>query len=394
VRLLQIYNQYRSLFGGEETVVQRIANLVEKNGGRAELIMRSSRGLDQSLRGKTRAFVSGVFNPIAARYVARVVDERRPDVAHVHNLYPLFSPSVLVALKRAGVPVVMTVHNHFHTCPRADHLLRGEICERCVGGHEFNCALMNCRGNALESAGYALRSWVARRFRLFLDNVSIVIALNLFAKKRLMSAGFDSRRVVVIPNMVEIPDEASDPGEGRSAVFSGRMSPEKGASTLLEAARMVPQIPVRLMGDGPALDQLRADAPKNATFLGQLPADRVALEYRKASFLVAPSQWYEGCPLVISEAMSHGVPVIASRIGGLPELVDDEVTGLLFEPGNAAELARHMDALWQDPDGRRRMGEQGRRKAVREYSESVFWDRLRTVYEVAMSPASLRSRLG
>ena len=194
VRLLQIYNQYRSLFGGEEKVVHRIADLVERNGGEARLLMRSSRGLDESISGKTKAFFSGIYNPFARRDVARYLKTYRPDVTHVHNLYPLFSPAVLTALRQAGIPVVMTVHNHFHTCPTADHLRNGCVCELCVNGREYHCVLQNCRGRITESVGYALRSAAARKLRLFTDNVDVVIALNDFAKERLVRAGFPRER--------------------------------------------------------------------------------------------------------------------------------------------------------------------------------------------------------
>ncbi len=228
MKLLQIYNQYRSLFGGEETVVRTISSLVEKNGGEARLLMKSSRGLDETLAGKTRAFVSGIYNPAACREVGRYLSTFQPEVAHVHNLYPLFSPSVLVALQRAGVPIVMTVHNHSHTCPRTDHLCGGRLCERCVGGREYNCVLHNCRRNMMESLGYALRSATARKLRLFIDNVTVTVALNDFARRRLITAGFPPDRVIVLPNMVDIPEIPADPIRGHYVVFSGRMCPRKG----------------------------------------------------------------------------------------------------------------------------------------------------------------------
>ncbi len=383
MKLLQIYNQYRSRFGGEETVVDRISNLVKKNGGEARLLTRSSRSLEGSLFRQTKAFFSGIYNPFAVRWVMENVSDFQPDVVHVHNLYPLISPSVILALRRAGIPVVMTVHNHLHTCPTLDHLLDGVICERCVGGREYHCVIQNCRGNLVESTGYALRSTVARRFRLFTDNVTIVVALNQFAKNRLIEAGFSSDRVIVLPNMVEFTDLPADASHGEYAVYSGRMSPEKGVATLLEAAGRIPDIPIHLLGDGPDYDDLRAHAPPNAKFMGQLSRDRVLEAYRKSRFLVFPSRCFEGCPLVISEAMSHGLPVVASRISGIPELVDEGVTGLLFKPGNADELASKMTMLWKDPDLCARMGQAGRKKAHIEYSEEVHWSRLLEIYNLA-----------
>lgn len=383
VRLLQIYNQYRSLFGGEGTVVNRISDLVERHSGESMLLMKTSRGLDVSLAGKLRAFWLGMFNPFSPREVLHAVREFGPDVVHVHNLYPFYSPSVLPAIRRAGVPIVMTVHNQFLTCPKTDHLYRGIICEKCVGGREYHCLLQNCRGKLSESLGYALRSVVARKFRLFLDNISVVIALSRFARHRLLAAGFDRERVVVLPNMVEMTEVSVDVSKGRYAMFAGRISPEKGVGTLLEAAAAVPEIPVVIVGDGSELETYRSSAPSNVSFLGQLPADQVKVIYQSARYLVFPSRCFEGCPLVVSEAMINGLPVISSRIGGLPELVDDGVTGLLFDPGNAVELKDRMSALWHDPATCCRMGEAGRRKALEEYSEDVYWKRLCDVYASA-----------
>jgi glycosyltransferase involved in cell wall biosynthesis len=380
VKILQIYNQYRSLFGGEETVVLKIAELVTKNGGEARLAMRTSRGLDESFQGKLKAFFSGIYNPFSFREIAGVLKDFAPDLVHVHNLNPLYSPSVLVGLKRAGLPVVMTVHNHFHTCPTADHLHSGVVCERCLGGREYWCILQNCRGSIFESAAYASRSLIARVLGLYTDNISLVIALNEFGKIRLSMAGFDPERIVVIPNMVDIPELRADPSRGRYAIFSGRICVEKGVYSLVSAASLAPDVEVRVMGSGAILDDLMRHASPNVRFLGQLDQQRVQEELRGARFLVFPSIWFEGCPLAVLEAMAIGLPIIASRIGGIPELVEDGETGLLFEPGNVRELAQKMTELWNDPERCSRMGMEARRKAQRNHSETTYWESLRAAY--------------
>lgn len=383
MRILQVYNQYRSLFGGEEIVVLKIAELVKKNGGAARLALRSSRGLDRSLGGKAKAFLSGIYNPFSFREIAEILDEFSPDLVHVHNLNPLYSPSILVGLRRVGLPVVMTVHNHFHTCPTADHLHDGVVCERCVGGREIHCLLQNCRGSVFESAAYASRSFIARALRLYVDNVTLIIALNEFARTRLAMAGFDPKRIAVIPNMVDLPPLPTDPSRGSYAVFSGRMCIEKGVYDLLQAASQASEVEIRMLGAGAIIDELKRRAPHNVRFLGQLEHHRVQNALRGARFLVFPSIWFEGCPLALLEAMAHGIPVIASRIGGIPELVEEGVTGLLFEPGNVAELAQKMMELWDDPQRCASMGMQARRRAEMEHSEPVFWRRLDAAYASA-----------
>ncbi len=384
MKLLQIYNQYRSLCGGEETVVHRTAALVEKHGGRTTLIMRSSRGLENSLTGKFRAACSGIYNADAYREITEAIRRDRPDVVHAHNLYPLFSPSVLVACRRAAVPVVLSLHNHMLTCPNVDHLYHGQICERCTGGSEYWCMVRNCRRNFLESTAYAARSMVARKLRLFHNNVTLFVALTKFAKQRLIDAGFDARKICVLPNMVDVDSQPVDPADGQYVAFAGRLSREKGIETLLAAATRMPDVPVRLAGDGPLLDCLTEQAPASTTLLGRLNGQSMTAFYRGARFVVLPSTCFEMCPLVVSEAMSHGLPVVASRIGGNPELVDDGATGLLFEPGNAADLADKIWTLWNDPELCRRLGRAGREKAVRQYGEEVYYRRLTEIYDRAI----------
>jgi glycosyltransferase involved in cell wall biosynthesis len=244
--------------------------------------------------------------------------------------------------------------------------------------------LQNCRGNLLESVAYAARSAIARRMRLFVDNVTTVIALNDFMGRRLQGAGFRPDQIVVLPNMVELAETPADAALGQYAAFSGRISTEKGIDTLLAAAAQTADVPVHLAGGGPLFDEMSARAGDNVTMRGQLKSEQMAAFYRNARFLVLPTACFEGCPLVISEAMNHGLPVVASRIGGLPELVEDGVTGFLFEPGNAAELAHKIKLLWDSPALCTQMGLAGRAKAEREFGERAYHDRLLEIYRGAI----------
>ena len=380
MKLLQIFNQYRSPFNGEAAVVELTGELVERHGGMARLLTRSSRDVESSIVARTRAFFSGIYSWEAYRSVEQLLAEDRPDVVHVHNLYPLFSPSVLVACKRAGVPVVMSIHNQQLTCPRSDHLNRGKICEKCVGGGEYNCVLHNCRQNIFESVAYAARSGIARRRRLFHDNVTLFVALSEFAKSRLIAVGFDADRIVVLKNMVAASPGPVDASQGEYAAFAGRISPEKGLHTLLEAAEGVSHCPIQLAGSGPLLEQVEQNAPANVEVKGRLNTCQMQPFYRGARFVVAPSITYEMCPLVTLEAFSHGVPVIASRLGSQPELVEHGVNGLLFDPGNAEDLRRKMKQLWENPALCRQLGRAGYERVVREHSETSYYERLMGVY--------------
>lgn len=372
-------------------MVEATVAALRRRGVEADLLSRDSRLLERSLAARAGAFFSGIYSFAAARAMRELLARRRPDFIHVHNLHPQFSPSVIVESHRAGVPVVMTCHNYRLVCPGGMHMQAGRICERCLGGHEYWCLLKNCKENLFESAGYALRNAVHRRLGLYRDRVSLFIAVSQFVRGRLIEAGLPADRIVAIPNMAPIPEEpdpaTTEAGEGDYIGFAGRFSPQKGIGTLLEAARLT-GLPVRLAGNAAAMPELARAAPQNVRFLGPLDPPAMAAFYRAARLVVVPSQCLEPFGLVAAEAMGHGRPVLAARIGGLTEIVEDGVTGMLFEPGDADELAVAMERLWADPALCRRMGQAGRARAASEFSEEKYVERLLAAYnQAAATPA-------
>ena len=383
MRIFQVFNEYRSVVGGEPAIVDNTLRALAEHGHQPRLIVKSSRALEHSLFKRACAFWGGIYNVSAYRDMRRLLETDRPDVVHVHGVYPMFSPSILVACRRTRVPVVMTIHNYNLTCPTWYHLCKGRVCEACVGGKEYHCVLKNCRNNIPESLAYALRSAVARRFRLFHDNLDMLIANTPFTKTRLVQAGFREERIAVVPNPTTVREAGFEPLDGEYVAFAGRMSPEKGVDVLLKAAVLLPEIPFKIAGDGPELERLRSTASPNVEFMGKLDFDSLVSFYRKSRVVVVPSLWFESFPMVIVDAMTLGLPLVASRIGGLPYMVEDGATGLLFEPGNSAELAGHLRGLWDDRVLRRKLGNGGRDKAMRQYSRRAYYDALMDVYERA-----------
>lgn len=385
VKSLQIYNETRAPFGGDLVVVDATLRVLVQNGHESRLVIKSSKVLEASIVKRVNAFWEGAYNVRAYYEMRRLLEQERPALVHVHNVYPMFSPSVLVACRRAGVPVVMTVHDHKLTCPTAFHLYRGRPCEACVGGHEYRCVLKNCRNNKLESIAYALRGTVARRFRLFHDNVSLLIVVTPFGKEKLMQAGFRDDQIVVVPNPVSMKvDTVISPNEGRWVAFAGRINPEKGVDVFLAAAARMPDIPFKVAGDGTHFSEMKARASQNVEFLGKLGPDELRTFYQRSRMLVVPSLWFEPFGLVVVEAMALGVPVIASAIGGLPYVVDDGVTGLLFEPGNPEDLVQQIRRLWDAPQLCNQMGIAGHQKVLRKYTEDAYFHNLMAVYETAI----------
>jgi len=323
--------------------------------------------------------LSGIYNPASIRAFQEILKKEKPDVINVHNLYPLISPAILPEAKKAGIPVVMTVHNYRLVCPTGLHFSHGEICEKCSGGHEMQCIINNCEGSLAKSAGYAMRNWWARTRKYYLENVTIFACLTRFQQDRLVAAGIPRNKLVLIPNMVKHTD-IDLPKDDDYLGFSGRLSPEKGISTLVEAVKLNPELQFAAAGAYDKIENLENTVPDNFRLLGYCGPDDLARFYNNARAIVLPSVWFEGFPTVLVEAMLHRKPIICSDIGGLSDIVDDGVTGFLVKPGDAQDLAEKMKILWDDPELCKKMGEAGRNKAMTEYSNDKYYERLMRVF--------------
>ncbi len=373
MRVLFVHNDY-GRFSGEERAAEQLARLATAYGDHEVLWWRrSSAELAGRPARQAAALFTGIYNPAARREMGRVLHRERIDLVQVQNVYPLFSPSILVACTEQGIPVVMRCPNYRLFCPTGLHLSGGAVCERCVGGHEWQALRHRCAGDALKSAAYAIRNAYARQLGLFTNNVSVFAVLSEFQRRLFVARGVPAERLAYLPNVA--PLAADIKGEGTTVgasyvAFCGRWSPEKGTAEFAEAARRLPAIRFKVAGATRAEARLAGEPPANIEFAGQLGGDDLRRFYRDSRLVVVPSKWYEGFPNVILEAMAAARPVIGTRIGAIPEIVEDRVTGRLAEPGDGADLAARIDELWHDPEALRTLGAAGRAKAEDLYSET------------------------
>lgn len=385
MRIIQAYNRHR-YGGGSDSAADATYNILRERRLDVRSFIYDSKDLAPGFRGRWKAFTNGLYARVAIRRFAELVHGFRPDVVHVHELYPLISPWILPICSQNRIPVVMTCHDYRLSCPVATHFSHGKICTRCIGGREYWCVLKNCRSQYLESLAFALRATMAHKFKLFTDHVAMFITPTGFARQWLVQhAGLPADRVVTIPYIIDIPSTSIDASQGQYIAFVGRFVPEKGINTLVRAARNC-GLPLRLAGDSSTMPLLPIDV--DIQTVGLLNKAQLFDFYQRARMLVVPSTWFETFGIVAGEAMSHGVPVIASRIGALQEVVEDGVSGVLFEPGNDYDLATKLKELWDKPQICRKLGKAGRKKILRECNKDTYFERLIAVYEEATGLSS------
>jgi len=382
MKVIQVHNWHR-VQGGMNVVVAATIELLRRKGIKVLCLTRNSGKLGLGFLGKLRAFACGLYSVSACQEMKEMIRYNSPDIVQVHEIFPFISPWILDVCRRWNIPVVMRCPNYRLICPTAHLMRNGATCDLCVGGREYWCVLKNCRDNVFESIAYALRNMVARKCQIYQKSVTLFITPAKFVKSRLVDAGIPEERIEVIPNMVPIPTYYANPSFGAYIAYVGRVHPEKGIDTLLAAANLT-GLPLQVGGDYTAMPNVISEAPRNIRFLGFLDRGGVNKLYQHARFVVMPSISYEAFPNSVLEAMSHGLPVIASRIGGIPEIVDDGITGFLFDPGNYEELASKMKLLWENTGLCRQMGQAGRKKTIRKYNEEIYFKRLMHVYMKAI----------
>jgi glycosyltransferase involved in cell wall biosynthesis len=405
VRILHV-NKFLYRRGGAESYMEDLASLQAQAGHHVEFFAmahpenRPARFGDRfpahieleppppSFVGKVRGAGRVLWSTSARRGMAEVADDFAPDVVHLHNVYHQLSPSVLQPLARLGLPTVMTLHDYKLACPTYQFLDNGSPCEACIDGGFREAVKRRCKGGSLSaSALCATESWLHRRTGAY-GPVARFVSPSRFLAAKMARAGVYPDRLRWVPHFVDHEAIAPKTDPGGDVVFAGRLSAEKGVDTLIAAmGRLGPGTVVRVAGEGPErerLEALAADvAPGQVIFHGRLgKADLLSL-LRSACVVAVPSCWYENQPMIVLEALASGVPVVASDIGGLPELVEPGVTGALFPPGDAEALASALAPLLAQPERALAMGRAGRAEMARTHAPAVHLARLDDVYHEA-----------
>jgi len=363
MKVIIVHNAYPH-YGGEDTVVENEIQMLQRNGIEAIpwIVPTKMSGIIHLIR----CAISALWNPISYLKFKRFLHKEKPDLVHCHNTFPLLSPSLFTACYHTKTPVVQTIHNYRHICPAGSLFRDGQICEQCLQTASFLPSIKyGCyRNSRLASIVPALTNYIQKRTAIFERQISALIALNPFGKQKLAQGGLPSDKILIKPNFC--PDLTThaqfSPTKQLqySFCFTGRLSEEKGIHHLLDAwSRLKHELPrtesapphLFIAGAGNLEPLVKKAALNEPTihYQGSLTHVEAVNLIASSDCLICPSIWYEGMPMTIIEAFCAGVPVIASNIGGLPDMIDHGRNGLLTDPGNIGKLTDALLHMYRNP---------------------------------------------
>jgi glycosyltransferase involved in cell wall biosynthesis len=324
-----------------------------------------------------------------------LLDRVRPDVAHGHNIYHHISPSILGLLKRRGIPTLLTLHDLKIACPAYTMLTHDGVCERCRGGRLQQVVLNRCIGNSTAmSLVVMLEAVVHELLGSYRRCVDRFIVPSRFYIDKLCEWGWPRPLFKHVPNFVDSRRYEPRYEPGRPFMYFGRLMRQKGPDTLIRAAAAA-RLPLRIAGQGPELASMQGlanDLKADVTFLGHLSGTALHDAIRGSRAVVLPSEWYENAPVSVLEAYALGKPVIGARIGGIPELVRENLTGICFESGNADSLASALHDIASRPDTEMEdMGRRARAWVEREFSPEIYRGRILAAYAELGVKGSLKT---
>jgi glycosyltransferase involved in cell wall biosynthesis len=377
LRVLVAHNAYQ-MRGGEDAVVEAEVALLRSYGHPVVEYRRHNDEL-KDMRSLDAA-IDTLWSRKTGNDLDKLVAEQRPDVIHAHNTFPLISPSLYWAAHRHGIPVVQTLHNFRLLCPQAMFLREGKVCEDCLGKLPWRAVQHACyRESRTQSAALGGMLVMHRMLGTWGQKVTRYIALNEFCRGKFIEGGLPADRISIKPNFVDFAPPAQV--ERTGFLYVGRLAPEKGVSVLAAAVPKAPGIRLAVAGNGP--DAHVFAGIEGASHLGAVALPEVRRLMCSSLALVMPSIWYENFPRTLVEAYGCGLPVIASRIGALAELVDEGVTGLLFKAGDSDDLAGKLRWAQSHQTEMAAMGRRARARFEAEFTPQNNYQQLMDIYRVA-----------
>jgi len=351
MKILLIHNYYRYR-GGEDRYAETLKETLSGNGHSVIRFSLDSKEIKQfTLMDKLLIPKRLIHSSSVNKKVEELLEKEKPDLAVIHNLFPLISLSVLKVLKKHGIPIVKRIENYRFLCLNGLFLRNNaQVCDVCKNGNFIPGIIHKCYQNSrLNSIGMALPLMAVNRRKRLFAAVDLFLSPSQFVKEKFVEAGFPADKISVLPNFLDFEPLETIREPGPYAIFIGRLSEEKGLLTLLNAFKAFPGLPLKILGEGPQGKKLkefvRSHKMENIEFTGFIDGKKKRDLLSRAKFLVFPSECYESFGYSIIESFACGVPVIAAAGGGAKELIVDGENGFLFEPGNIDDLKDKINGM-------------------------------------------------
>ena len=387
MKVLFIHNFYQ-LAGGEDAVFANEVALL-KNNGHEVIIHTVDNATITNFFDKFCLLFNTIFSFSQYNKVKHLLQTELPAVVHVHNYFPLISPSVFYACKKCNIPVIHTLHNYRAVCPTALLMYDGEINEKSIHGNAWwSVAKKVYRNSFIGSLVLACMVESHKFLGTWQTKVNFFIALTEFAKIKYIEAGWPAEKILVKPNFIEVPSDSSVPASkvGSYAIFVGRLSEEKGIDILLAAWTRV-DLPLKIIGDGPLKNHIVSKPSASIEYLGLKKKDEVLGLIQTADFIIMASTCYEGFPIVLLEAFACGTPALVPCLGSMGEIVESNIIGLHFEAGNATDLADKAQWMIDNPAAIKQMGVNARKEYLAKYTPEKNHEILMDIYQQAIAQA-------
>lgn len=395
-----LVNKFHYLKGGSEKYYFDLAKLLQEHGHEVAFFsMQDEKNIktdckeyfvensDMNSKNPLKA-LDIIYSKKNKKVMEKALDEFKPDIVHLNNFQRQLSASIIKPIKKRNIPIVFTAHDLQAICP-AIVMLDNEknICEKCLKGKYLNCIKGKCvKNSGLKSILGAIEGKYYRSKKIYSKGIDKIITPSEFYKKKLEEDGISSGKIEALHNFIDLDDYNVKTEDEGYALYYGRIIKEKGILNLIKAFKDIKNAKLYIAGDGPDIEKVKKYIHKNnmeesVKLLGFLSSDKVKEYVRKARFIVVPSIWYENCPYSVLETLAIGKPIIGSNLGGIPELVKDNETGLIYNYNNVKELEERMNKLFNNKEIALQFGKNAKEIAKKDFSKNEYYNKIINIYE-------------
>mgnify|MGYP004627183855 CR=1 FL=1 len=394
-----LVNKFHYLKGGSEKYYFELADLLKEKGHEVAFFSMFDekniktdckeymvKKIDMNSKNIFKAF-DVIYSKENKKKMQEALEDFKPDIVHINNFQRQLSASIIDAIKEKNIPIVFTAHDLQAVCPISAMLNNGEICEKCKGGKYYNCLKNKCTKNStMKSMINMIEAYYYKNKNIY-QNIDCIVTPSDFVKNKIQQNNEKIKKIVTIHNFIDMDKFKNYEVENEGyAIFSGRLSIEKGILNAVKAFKDIKNGKLYIAGNGPEKENIEKYIQENKLqdrikLLGFLSQNELKKYLRKSTCLILPSIWYENCPYSIIEAFAIGKPVISTRIGGIPELVEENVNGYLYDYNNIEELTKILNEIFNDNDKTKQLGENAKKDAINKYSKDVYYNKLIKVYE-------------